>query len=100
AELQAAGAVAARWCAELDRVWAGVHALALPTLLDLPPVLAGAEAMMSLRATLPVNLAGVPALSMPVPTGGFPASLQLVGPAGSEGRLLALGRLVEVANGS
>jgi amidase len=47
---------------------------------------------------LPVNLAGVPALSLPVPTGGpFPASLQLIGPLHSEERLLAAGTLLEAA---
>ena len=50
------------------------------------------------RNTLPVNLAGVPALSLPVPTGGpLPASLQLIGPAGSEERLLAMGAHLERA---
>jgi aspartyl-tRNA(Asn)/glutamyl-tRNA(Gln) amidotransferase subunit A len=50
------------------------------------------------RCTLPVNLAGVPALSLPVPTGGaFPASLQLIGPAMSEERLLAAGARLEAA---
>jgi Asp-tRNA(Asn)/Glu-tRNA(Gln) amidotransferase A subunit family amidase len=37
-------------------------------------------------------------LSLPVPTGGpLPASIQLVGPAGSEERLLAWGAHVEEA---
>ena len=50
------------------------------------------------RCTFPVNLAGVPALSLPVPSGGpFPASLQLIGPAGSEERLLAAGAVLESA---
>jgi Asp-tRNA(Asn)/Glu-tRNA(Gln) amidotransferase A subunit family amidase len=45
-----------------------------------------------------VNLAGNPALAIPVPTTQrLPASLQLVGPHNSEDRLLALGRLVESA---
>ena len=43
--------------------------------------------------TSPVNLAGVPALALPVPAGGpLPASIQLVGPAGGEESLLAAGR--------
>ena len=50
------------------------------------------------RCTLPVNLAGVPALSLPVPTTGpLPASVQLIGPAGSEERLLAAGVWLEGA---
>ena len=46
----------------------------------------------SISRTMEVNLAGLPALSQPVPTDGpapVPASLQLVGPAGSEERLVA-----------
>ena len=36
---------------------------------------------------MPANLAGLPALALPVPGGpaGLPASLQLIGPPGSEG---------------
>ena len=45
-----------------------------------------------------MNLAGVPALSLPVPTGGpLPASIQLIGPARSEERLLAAGQWLESA---
>jgi Asp-tRNA(Asn)/Glu-tRNA(Gln) amidotransferase A subunit family amidase len=51
-------------------------------------------------ATSVVNLAGLPALSLPVPAPGgpgLPASLQLVGPDRSEERLLALAARVEEA---
>jgi amidase len=45
-------------------------------------------------------VAGLPALALPVPsTGALPASLQLIGPAGSEDRLLAVGAVVERAAG-
>ena len=48
--------------------------------------------------TSPVNLAGVPALALPVPTGGpLPASIQLIGPDGAEERLLAAGAVLEQA---
>jgi aspartyl-tRNA(Asn)/glutamyl-tRNA(Gln) amidotransferase subunit A len=51
------------------------------------------------RCTLPVNLAGVPALSLPVPTDGqLPASLQLVGPMNTEETLVSAGIVVEEAN--
>ena len=44
----------------------------------------------------PGGPAGVPALSLPVPSAGpLPASLQLIGPAGSEERLLSAGALLE-----
>ena len=49
--------------------------------------------------TTPANLAGLPALALPVPGGpaGPPASLQLIGPPGGEEQLLALGRVIEAA---
>ncbi len=97
AELEAAAAVAAAWAAEVVRLWRRVQVLALPTLLDLPPRLEDAEAMMTIRATIPVNLAGLPSLALPVPARPMPASLQLVGPAGAEEALLAVGRRVEAA---
>jgi amidase len=45
------------------------------------------------------NAAGVPALTLPVARGddGLPLGVQLVGPPGSEARLLALAALVEQA---
>jgi amidase len=47
---------------------------------------------------VPVNLAGLPALALPAPTGGpLPASVQLVGPRGSEPLLLATGAVLEAA---
>ncbi|HWG74125.1 MAG TPA: amidase [Acidimicrobiales bacterium] len=97
AQLDAAGAVAAAWEVELGRLWRRVEVLALPTLTDIPPLLGDAEAMMTLRATLPVNLAGVPALSLPVPAQPLPASVQLVGPTGAEEVLVALGATIEAA---
>jgi Asp-tRNA(Asn)/Glu-tRNA(Gln) amidotransferase A subunit family amidase len=47
---------------------------------------------------MPVNLAGLPAIALPAPTGGvLPASLQLVAPAYAEDLLIAAARLVERA---
>ncbi len=63
-----------------------------------PPPLDDGDDLLVSRCTLPVNLAGVPALSLPVPSRGpFPASLQLIGPTQSEDRLLAAGALLESA---
>ena len=55
--------------------------------------------------TTPVNAAGLPALALPVPAAGgpraangpLPASVQLIGPGGSEDRLLAAGLVLEQA---
>jgi amidase len=71
--------------------------LAMPTLTG-PPPLPG-ERMSLTVLTMPANLAGLPALALPVPGGpdGLPASLQLIGPPGGEERLLALGRVIEAA---
>ena len=47
--------------------------------------------------TAPANLAGTPALAIPsgLSKGGLPLSLQVTGPAFSEGRLMAVARVVE-----
>ena len=48
------------------------------------------------RLTSPVNLAGLPAVAIPVPADGpLPASLQLIGPSGSEDLLLATAAVIE-----
>ena len=48
---------------------------------------------------MPANLAGLPALALPVPGGpaGLPASLQIIGPPGSEEQLITLARRIETA---
>jgi amidase len=87
------------WRAALAELWDHVDLLALPTLLGFPPALGDAGGMVRIRGlTSPVNLAGVPALALPVPASGrLPASVQLIGPAGSEERLLAAGAVLEQA---
>ena len=76
--------------------------LALPTLLGFPPLLEDADSMAGIRGpNAAVNLAGFPALALPVPSGGpLPASLQLVGSAGGEERLLVAGAVAEEAAAS
>jgi amidase len=98
ADLAAAERVLSSWRVELDAVFARVPIIALPTLLGDPPPLQQADLMYRLRTTLPVNLAGLPAVSIPVPRKGrLPASLQLVGPANSEELLLATAARIESA---
>jgi amidase len=73
--------------------------LALPTIAQPPPRL-GAERDVDLTAlTLPFNLSGDPALSLPIPVGdgALPGSLQLVAPANEEARLLAAAAVIEAA---
>ncbi len=97
--LDAAWQQAAVWRATLTELWDQVDVLALPTLLGFPPTLDHSRDMVHIRGvTSPVNLAGVPALALPVPAGGpLPASIQLIGPAGAEDRLLAAGAVLEQA---
>jgi amidase len=98
AAVRAAWEVQREWKATLERVFTEVDFLVTPTLTIFPPPLEDGDELLVARCTLPVNLAGVPALSLPVPTGAaFPASLQLIGPAMSEERLLAAGALIESA---
>jgi aspartyl-tRNA(Asn)/glutamyl-tRNA(Gln) amidotransferase subunit A len=51
--------------------------------------------------TIPSNLVGDPALSVPIgfDEAGLPIGLQLMGPAGADERLLGVGRALEVARG-
>jgi amidase len=89
------------WQDELSALFARVDFVVTPTLTIFPPAIADGEDLLVARGTIPVNLAGVPALALPVPTGGpLPASMQVIGPLGSEERLLALGRWLEDAIGT
>jgi amidase len=71
--------------------------LALPTMAIQPPRLG--ESARTTYLTVPFNLAGLPALAIPVrrDDGSLPASLQLVGGRFEEERLLAVGAEVEAA---
>jgi amidase len=87
----------ARWRAATSDVFTRVEVLALPTLHRFPARVDDADEQPNPLGSA-AALAGVPALSLPVPsTGPVPASLQLIGPSGAEDRLLALGLLVESA---
>jgi amidase len=105
AQLSVARAGISRWRATLDRLWNRVELLAAPTLLGFPPLTDDADAIVAIRGlTSPVNAAGLPALALPIPADGpraaggpLPASVQLIGPAGSEDRLLAAGAVLEQA---
>jgi len=71
--------------------------LALPTLSDEPPLLTEATHYRFGELCGPVNVAGLCALSLPVPAGGFIASLQLIAPPYRESLLLATAARIEAA---
>jgi amidase len=77
-----------------------VDVIALPTVPFFPPSLAEAEQHDIPHFAAPVNLAGLPAIALPVPSAHrLPGSIQLIGPANGEELLLATGALVESAVG-
>jgi amidase len=97
-EVTAAYAARDDWTARLTAAVVAAGVLALPTMATFPPTIADAAGFRFNTWTLPVNLAGLPAVAIPVPTGRrLPASLQLIGPPNSESRLLALAAHVEAA---
>jgi amidase len=105
AAVSAADQAAARahqpgWQRTLGDLFARVDAIALPTMPFFAPPLAEAEQHDFTQFTAPVNLAGLPALALPVRSEHrLPASLQLIGPANAESMLLATGKLLEAAAG-
>lgn len=87
-----------RWIELLGGLRRRAPLLALPTVGCFPPPKATSAARLFTPLTNPVNLAGLPAASVPVPTAGpLPAGLQLVGGPGEEALLLATARRLEVA---
>jgi amidase len=86
-----------RWRDALGALVGPTSVVALPTLDQFPPPI-GDDHVTGSRLTIPVNLAGLPALAIPVPSAGpVPASLQLIGPAYGEALLLAIGARIESA---
>ena len=88
-----------RWRATLAAALRETDVLALATVPFFPPQLEAAMRPGYLALTSPVNLAGFPALALPVPTGErLPASLQLIGGPNAEALLLATGAMIEAAS--
>jgi amidase len=95
----------AQWQRDLRKVFRDVDLIALPTLQDLPPkvpMFGGSPAfearVFAMQNTAGVNLAGNPALAVPIPIDAKNVqvtSLQLIGPRLSEAELLNAGRMVE-----
>ena len=98
ATIAAAWAGQRAWERAITELFERVDFLVTPTLAIFPPLLSDGSDLLVARCTIPVNLAGVPALSLPVPTvGPLPTSIQLIGPSQSEDRLLAAGAWLEAA---
>ncbi len=81
--------------ATLTALLADYPVLVLPTLLGEPPLL-GTRGFGLTTLTAPASLAGLPALTLPVPAPDrVIASLQVIGP--TEERVLAFGQVIEAA---
>jgi len=92
-DLSAALEFQAGWRRRLSALVERFQLLACPTVPFFAPRLGEASGVRYTALTNPVNLAGLPALSLPVPSGGpLPAGLQLIGPAAGEELLLATAR--------
>ncbi len=84
------------WRGEMSSLLERYDVLALPSVGFYPPPVSEAFLHVYTHLTTPWNLIGLPALSIPIPSSGpFPASLQLLGAAGSEEMLLATGAHIE-----
>ena len=98
ADLHRARAIQERWRATLAAALRTADLLALPTVPFFPPPLQAAIRPGYLAFTSPVNLAGFPALTLPVATRQrLPAGLQLIGGPHAEALLLATAAIIEEA---
>lgn len=87
-----------QWRDELAALFTEFDLLVLPTIAEAVPPLDDFRGAHLTACTVQANLAGVPAVALPVGVGApIPASLQLVGPWGSEERLLGTARTLERA---
>jgi Asp-tRNA(Asn)/Glu-tRNA(Gln) amidotransferase A subunit family amidase len=88
------------WSNCVTALFQRVQLLVAPTVAFFPPPLETARRSRNTALTAPVNLAGLPALTIPVPSGRrIPAGLQLIGPANGEALLLTTGMRLESALG-
>ena len=98
--LEAALDAASGWRAELDAALARTPVIALAALVDEPPPLTDPLRLDTRRPNAAVNLAGNPAIVVPIPRPGrFPTAVQLVGRRDDEELLVATAAAVEAAAG-
>jgi Asp-tRNA(Asn)/Glu-tRNA(Gln) amidotransferase A subunit family amidase len=102
AEAEAAASARRDYRCLAEETFGDVDLLVVPTLMFVPPPadvddLAWRDRVV--RFTYPFNLLGWPALALPTgpAEGGLPSSLQLVGRAGDDARVLAAGLALEAA---
>lgn len=90
-----------RWSRDAAQWWAdGCDVLVTPTLPMLPPPIGADEGVIDLGPfTMPWNLTGQPAISVPLhmSNDGLPVGVQLVGPYGREDVLIRLASQLEQA---
>jgi amidase len=92
----------AHWKDRLRNLLGDTGVILSPTIECMPPSFSRvrSERIRLARFTSPVNLAGLPALAIPIPSSTMlPSSLQLVGPPNGESMLLATAGLIEAAIG-
>ena len=97
-DLAAALAAATPWRLELAAALARTPVLVTAGIMDEPAPLDDPTRLDTRRLNVAVNLAGIPALVLPVPSGRrFPASIQLLAGHGGEELLLATAAVLEAA---
>jgi amidase len=93
------------WKERLAELRQTAPVLVMATVPAFPTLVADGHGFGHTRCTAPFNLAGLPALALPVPVAPgsvehrLPASLQLIGPPGGEELLLATAAIIEAAGG-
>lgn len=98
ADLADARAAADPWRAELSAAFARTPVLVTAGIMDEPAPLDDPFRLDTRRPNVAINLAGTPALVLPVPSGGpFPAAVQLLAGPGQEELLVATGLVLEAA---
>ena len=110
AEFHAASVIRSRWYARVAKLFAEYDALVMPSAQVWPfpvewrwPERIGEQVMDTyhrwMEVVIPVSLAGLPALNVPVGFGaqGLPMGMQIFGPYGADARVLAMGQQYHLA---